>query len=55
MTPKAQELIKIVYMVDKCIASGMTPFQAMSCSLEDEDWVLAYVAFKTLVKEAAEA
>lgn len=52
MTPRAEELNKIVYSIDKAISAGMTPFQAMAAMLEDDDWLLVYVAFKTLVAEA---
>jgi hypothetical protein len=54
-TPKAEHLNKIIHLIDTCLANGMTPFQAMACSLEEDDWLLAYVAFKTLVREAMNA
>lgn len=55
MTPRAQELVKTIESVNRLVMGGLTPFQAMASMLDDNDWVLAYVAFRALVKEAAEA
>lgn len=54
-TEKAVKLLETLKFLDQCLASGMKPFVAMSCALEDEDWLLALVAFKTLVMEAQNA
>ncbi len=55
MTPKAKQLQETVAKLDQIIATGTQPYVAMSVVLSEEDWMLAYIAFKTLVKEAAEA
>jgi len=52
MTPRAKELKIKLEVIDSVIANGQTPFVAMSTMLTDEDWLLVYVAFKTLVAEA---
>jgi len=52
MTPRAEELKIKVDVIDSIMANGISPFIAMSAMLTDEDWLLVYVAFKTLVAEA---
>ena len=53
-TEQAQKLKLTIAKIDMLLAGGATVFQAMSTVMEDDDWLLAYVAFKTLVKEANE-
>lgn len=53
-TPKAIDLLYTLRNVDKLIEMGLSPYQAMSATLSVEDWLMAYVAFKTLVMEANE-
>lgn len=51
-TPKAIELAEKVKMIDCLLLRGVTPFQAIAATLEDDDWLLILVAFKDLVIQA---
>jgi len=50
MTPKGKNFTTKIASVNKLIDSGMSVFIAMSCTLEESDWLLVYAAAKRMAK-----
>ena len=54
VTPTAIKLNEKLKMIETCLQNGMTPFTALSCSLDDDDWSVVLLAFTQIVKQANE-
>ena len=55
MTPRGKEFVaKMIAATDLVDKSGKTPFVALSCSLEDDDWILVFAAATKMANDIIE-
>ena len=51
MTPKGKAFVERMSVVDAMIKGGAPIFPALAAGLEDEDWMLVYVAARKLAAD----
>ena len=51
MTEEGESFVERMRVVDTMIKAGTPIYAALSCGLEDKDWMLVYVAIKRLAND----
>ena len=51
MTPKGAAFVKNMAAVDVLAASGLKAFVALAGGLEEDDWMLVYIAARKMAKD----
>ncbi len=51
MTPAGTAFVERMMLVERMAKAGTPVFAALSCSLEDSDWVLVYAAAMRMARD----